>query len=224
VDATLAAISGRIRGEGLMPGDRLPSESALASELSVSRPVVREALRSLAALGMVDLGSGRRAVVRDVDPGPLSLIIEHGVHTEQISVPQVYDVRRTIEVRIAALAAIRRSGAEADRLTATAQRMRELADDPPALMEADIAFHNELAAASRNQVFALIVGAFRDVTRQTWPIGWTSRTSAAARDRMLGGHLAIAAAVARQDPAAASAAMALHFDESLKALVDAGLA
>ena len=84
-------------------------------------------------------------------------------------------------------------------------------------------FHLLLAQASRNPVFTLIIGAFQGITRQTWPIGWKSRSTQASRDLMLATHGDIARAVAASDPQQAVASMALHFDESVRALLTAGL-
>jgi len=84
-------------------------------------------------------------------------------------------------------------------------------------------FHREVAAASRNPVFALIVGAFQGITRQTWPMGWRSRTTSAARETMIATHEEIARAVAAGDPQQAVEAMATHFDESVRALLSAGM-
>ena len=224
VSDVIGAVTAHIRGNELMPGDRLPSEAALSKELNVSRTVVREALRSLAAMRIVELNAGRRATVAQLDHGPLSLLIEHGVHTEQINVQQIYDVRRTIEARIVALAALRRTDTEAAEIVRLAQAMRAAEDDPPRIMENDLAFHFAIARASKNPVFALIIGAFQGITRQTWEIGWRSRTTKAARDTMLSTHEAIAEAIRAGDPVEAARLMGLHFDESVRALLDAGLA
>ena len=202
VSDAIGAILRHIRDNDLMPGDRLPSEASLSKELNVSRTVVRESFRSLAAM---------------------SLMIEHGVHTDQINIQQIYDVRRTIETRIVALAAMRRSDAEAAEILALAVRMLECADNPAALMEHDLAFHTTLARASRNPVYSLLIGAFQGITRQTWPIGWKSRPTQASRDLMLATHQDIARAVAAGDPQQAVAAMAQHFDESVRALLAAGM-
>ena len=61
VGDTIGAISRRIREKDLMPGDRLPSEAILSKELNVSRTVVREAFRSLAAMRIIELATGKRA-------------------------------------------------------------------------------------------------------------------------------------------------------------------
>jgi GntR family transcriptional regulator, transcriptional repressor for pyruvate dehydrogenase complex len=91
-------------------------------------------------------------------------------------------------------------------------------------MQNDLAFHQALAEACKNPVFALLIGAFQGITRQTWPIGWRSRTDKTARDTMLNTHMAIARAIEAGDPVEASRLMGLHFDESLRVLLDAGIA
>jgi GntR family transcriptional regulator, transcriptional repressor for pyruvate dehydrogenase complex len=223
VAEAIGAITRHIRDNDLAPGDRLPSETALSRELNVSRNVVREAYRSMAAMRIIEIANGRRATVAEIDHGAMSLMMEHGVLTQQISIQQVYDVRRTIESRIAALAALRRSDEEGEALVATAAEMRAAIEMPDALMEHDLAFHSLLAAACRNPVFALIVGAFQGITRQTWDIGWRSRPTRADAERMVANHEAIAAAVREGNPARAVEAMGAHFDESVKALVAAGM-
>lgn len=224
VSNAIGAITAYIRMNELGPGDRLPSEAALSKELSVSRTVVREAFRSLAAMRLIDLSVGKRATVAQLDHGAMSLMIEHGIDTEQINVQQIYDVRRTIEVRTATLAALRRSNEEARTILAHAEAMRTNFELSEWVMESDLAFHLEIARASKNPIFAMIVGAFQGVSRQTWPIGWRSRSSDSERHAMNDLHIAIAEAIAAGDPQAASQLMAQHFDESVKALLAAGVA
>lgn len=223
VGDAIGAISRRIREDDLMPGDKLPSEAILSKELNVSRTVVREAFRSLAAMQIIELATGKRATVAEIDHGAMSLMIEHGVHTDQINIQQIYDVRRTIETRIVTLAALRRTDVEAAAILALADAMQAGMRDTARLMEDDLAFHLALARASRNPVYTLIIGAFQGITRQTWPIGWKSRTTQASRDLMVATHVDIARAVVAGDPQQAAAAMSLHFDESVRALLTAGM-
>lgn len=196
----------------------------MSQELSVSRSVVREAFRSLAAMRLIDLKAGRRATVAEIDYGAMSPVIEHGVNTEQISIQQIYDVRRTIESRTAALAAMRRSDAEGDSILTHAKAMHENLARPEIVMEHDLAFHVDIAKAARNPVYSLIIGAFDGVTRQTWPIGWRSRTSDAEQQTMIDIHVQIAEAIVSGNPQTASELMATHFDVSVRALLAAGLA
>jgi DNA-binding FadR family transcriptional regulator len=224
VDGVIGALTSYIRDHELGPGDSLPSELALSKALGVSRTVIREAFRSLAAMRLLDLHVGKRARVAELDHGAMSLMIEHGVGTEQISVHQIYDVRRTIEMRTASLAALRRTEDEARLLIDHATAMETQFQSPETVMEHDLAFHLGIARASKNPIFSLILGAFQTVSRQTWPIGWRSRSSDEERHAMNALHLAIAKAIHAGDPQEASQLMAKHFDESAKALLAAGIA
>jgi GntR family transcriptional regulator, transcriptional repressor for pyruvate dehydrogenase complex len=177
----------------------------------------------LATLGIIEVGNGRRARVGGIDETVLPLVLDHAVQTDQVSIQQIYDVRRTIETRTVALAALRRSAAESTEIGRLAAAMRSDFAQPQAVMGHDIAFHEAIARASKNPLFALIVSAFRVITRQTWQIGWASRPSDADRYDSVACHERIANAIAVQDPRDAEAAMAEHFDHSVKALLAAGV-
>jgi DNA-binding FadR family transcriptional regulator len=212
-----------MRDNCLGRGDTLPGESAFALQCGVSRAVVREAFRSMAMLRLIDVGYGRRPRVSAIDRSVLAIVLDHAVYTDQTSIQQIYDVRRTIELRTAALAALRRSAEEAARITALAAAMRADFANPTRVMEHDIDFHEAIAAASCNPLFVLLVGAFQVITRQTWSIGWNSRASDAQRIASVAGHEAIARGIAAGDPRAAQVAMAEHFDASVMALLAAGI-
>ncbi|MBE0455194.1 MAG: FadR family transcriptional regulator [Roseovarius sp.] len=224
VSNTIGVITQHIRSKELGPGDRLPSETSFAKELNVSRTVVREAFKSLAAMRLINLSAGKRATIAHLDHGAMSLMIEHGVVTEQISVQQIYDVRRTIETRTVTLASLRRTEAEAQTIRYNAAQMLLKVENPDLVMEHDLAFHLEIAKASRNPIFLMIVGAFQGVSRQSWSVGWRSRTEASQRLAMAQTHVDIADAIATCDPQKANALMTTHFNDSIRALLDAGMA
>ena len=212
-----------IRSDGLRIGDPLPSEAAIGEQLGVSRAVVREAYRSMAALRLIDVGNGRRARVAKVDAEVLALVIDHGITTDQVSVQQILDVRRTIEMRTVGRCALRRTEREAREITELAAAMRADFDDMDKVMEHDIAFHEAIARGSRNPLFALMVGSFHVATRQTWRIGWLTRESNAARHESVGCHEAIAKAISAADRAEAERLMAEHFDDTVKLLLASGI-
>jgi GntR family transcriptional repressor for pyruvate dehydrogenase complex len=224
VSATISAITRHIRENELAPGAKLPSELSLSHQLGVSRTVVREAFRSLSAMRLIDLSAGKRATVATLDHGAMSLMFEHGIHTEQINIQQIYDVRRTLEVRTVTLAALRRTDQEALEILRHANMMEADFGNAELVMEHDIAFHLAIARASKNPVFELILAAFQNVTRQTWPIGWKTRKTNEQHHAVAQTHISIAHAVAAGDPQAASTLMARHFDESVHALIAAGIA
>ena len=128
-----------------------------------------------------------------------------------------------MEMRTVALAALRRSETEAATLVGHARAMAANFDDPPNVMAHDVAFHETIATACRNPVFALITGALTAVMRETWAVGWQARPNDAERWLNVNCHNAIADAIKAGDPQAASAGIVEHYDHSTKALVAAGI-
>ncbi len=219
----MTAVKVYIREHGLQVGDELPSEGAFAEQVSVSRTIVREAYRSLAALTLIDIGNGRRARVATPKADVLAMITDHAVHTDQATIQQIFDVRRTIERRTVVLAALRRTDKEASEIIGLVDAMQIDFADPQKVMEHDIAFHEAIGVASRNPMFSLLVGSFHLVTRHTWPIGWASRGSNETRQESIDGHMIIAQAIANGDPAKGEQAMVEHFDLTVRALLAAGV-
>ena len=223
VDRTMADIRQYLRDNQLQPGDILPGENALSQELGVSRTVTREAFRALAALRILEVGNGRKARVAAPDADAFSMILDHTVYTRQLSFQQVLDVRRTLELRTASLAALRRSDTEAQELQDIVVQMFENNEKPDILMELDIRFHEVIAKASGNSLYSIIVNSFRVITRQTWHTGWRSRATFENRQENIRCHERIALAILEQDSARAEAAIIEHFDSAITVLLHAGI-
>lgn len=220
--ATTQAIYEYIRKNRLRLGDSLPSEVEFANLLGVSRGIVREALKGLEALNVISSGNGRRAKVGGIDPNALAILIDHAIHTSQVTIQQVLDVRRAIELRTVALAAIRRTDEEAGTICAIADAMLEKLDDRSALTQLDLSFHRALGAASRNPMHDLFIGSFSAVMNESGPIGWQTQPREEDLEEIIRKHGAIAAAVSKQDVEMAELEMDQHFDLTVKALIASG--
>ena len=223
VERTIDDIREFIRSEGLRQGDVLPSETALAQRLGVSRTVMREAFRALAALRILAVGNGRRARVAAPDAEAFSMILDHTVYTRQLSIQQVLDIRRTLELRTASLAALRRTDDQARELLDLCDDMLGNLDNAAIVRDLDIRFHEVIARASGNSLYSIIVDSFRVITRQTWDIGWRSRGTTQNRRENILCHQRIATAIMMQDPARAEKAMSAHFDSAVSVLLHAGV-
>jgi DNA-binding FadR family transcriptional regulator len=221
VQHAIRAVTDHIRKGRLKAGDGLPSEMDFAKELNVSRAVIREAFGALAALRLIDVGNGRRARVRAFDGGAIAATLGHAVSTSQVTVSQVWDVRRTLEKRTAALAAMSRTDPEAEAILRHARAMKENRDNFAMLTRHDIAFHQAIAAACHNILFQQIVASFEELMSEAVPVAWRTRTTEKQRNVILARHVAIAEAIAQRDADAAEKAMAQHFDDSIKRLLDA---
>lgn len=215
VDQAVRRVRDHIRSNNLKPGDTLPGEGHFAADLGVSRAVMREAFGALAALRQIDVANGRRARVAAIDGTVMSASLDHAVATAQISVPDVWDVRRTLELRTAELAAQNRSDSDARRITGLAAAMIVDRDDLDARTRHDIAFHQAIAQASGNALFLQIVRSFEALMLVAVPTAWRTRTEIEQQDVMLAHHRSIANAIADRDTVAAVAMMNAHFDGSI---------
>lgn len=215
VDQAISAVRAHIRRSDMKVGDTLPGEGTFASQLGVSRAVMREAFGALAALRQIDVGNGRKARVAAIDGSVMASSIDHAVATAQISTGDVWDVRRTLELRTAALAAQHRSDADVRALIGQVHDMRASAGDLTTLIRHDIAFHQTIARASRNALFTQIVRSFEPLMRTAVPVAWHTRRTQEQRDAILGLHDEIARRIADRDAVAAEAAMDRHFDASI---------
>jgi DNA-binding FadR family transcriptional regulator len=224
VRRAMEAVTGHIREQNLRVGDTLPGEAHFADRLGVSRAVMREAFGALAALRLIDVANGRKPRVGAMDGSVMAASLDHAVSTAQITVPEIWDVRRTIEIRTAALAAERRTDAEAAEISALAEAMAADGDDLAGRTNHDIAFHEAIARASHNALFVQIVNSFGPLMSVAVPAAWQTRTAMRQREVMLERHRAVAAAIERRDPVAATMAMSAHFDESIRDLLEADAA
>lgn len=218
VAQAMDAVKTHIRVAGLRVGDTLPGESFFAEQLGVSRAVMREAFGALAALKLIDVANGRRAKVGALDGSVIAASLDHALSTAQIKVADVWDVRRTIEMRTAALAARNATPVQAARIVALAECMgdgqphQDTTDD-------DIDFHLAIAEASGNELFNQIVVSFVPLLRVAVPRAWQTRQTEEQKRDILERHKRLAWAIANGDPAEAERCMAAHFDEAIGALL-----
>lgn len=221
VQSAINAITAHIRQNNLRVGDTLPGEGHFAEALGVSRAVMREAFGAMAALKLIDVGNGRKPRVGALDGSVIATSLQHAISTAQITVPDIWDVRRTIEQRTAALAATARTDAEAAEIVALAEAMATDKDDLTKRTAHDIAFHNAIAKASHNVLFVEIVASFAPLMEVAVPTAWRTRVAKSKKQVMIDRHRAVAAAILNRDPEAAAAAMALHFDDAIGDLLKA---
>jgi DNA-binding FadR family transcriptional regulator len=203
----------------LRVGDTLPGEGYFATKLGVSRAVMREAFGALAALKLIDVGNGRRAKVGAIDGSVIAASLDHALSTAQIRVADVWDVRRTIEMRTAALAARNATPVQSARIVALAEAMGK--DDQPheQTTEDDIDFHLAIAEASGNALFNQIVSSFVPLMRVAVPQAWKTRQTPEQKAEILDRHRRLAWAIANRDADEAERWMAGHFDEAIGALL-----
>jgi GntR family transcriptional repressor for pyruvate dehydrogenase complex len=207
-------IKQRIISKQYRPGDRLPTERALAEQYQVSRIPVREALRSLEQMGLVATHHGRGSFVTEADAKPILDMFSQQLLLNAPSMMDLLKVRALLEKQAAMDAAALRTQAELDAIRQAEARCRLEIEKARlglehAFHEADFALHEAIAAASHNDLFKGFFGIIYNSIRMHQSMAISADKTA---DRLRTFHAAICDAIARQDAEAAGAAMAAHME------------
>jgi GntR family transcriptional repressor for pyruvate dehydrogenase complex len=207
-----------IRAEQLRPGDKLPAERELAATMHVSRPVLREALRALAIMKVVEIRQGAGTFITALEPQQLVSHLDFVLSKDPVALAQVIETRRVVEVGNVRLAAARIEDAGLARLDRLLDELRATVGDADRFSTLDIEFHDAVCETAGNFLlaqFMRIINTLGKVSRE--------RTGAtrATRERALADHVLIVAALRARDPDAAAATMGGHLDHVEAALVRA---
>ncbi|MBO1331840.1 FadR/GntR family transcriptional regulator [Streptomyces sp. VRA16 Mangrove soil] len=207
-DEAIEKIKEMIVSGALRPGDRLPKESELAAELGLSRNSLREAVRALSLIRILDVRQGDGTYVTSLDPQllleALSFVVDF--HRDD-TVLEFLAVRRILEPAATAMAATRIDDDQLDKLAA---QLADLGPSPSVeeLVAADLDFHRGIVKAAGNSVLcSLLDGLSGPTTRARI---WRGLTQEDAVSRTLTEHRAILAALRDGDPEAARSWATVH--------------
>ncbi len=211
-----------IANEEIQIGDKLPSERELSERFGVSRPSVREALRVMQTIGLVDIKAGGGAYLTEFNLGPfLDLLAPLFLKRKNFGL-ELLELRRVLEVRAAELAAEQIGTADLAVLERILADMEKAAaDDYNEGVRWDIAFHTKLFECTDNIV--LIKGSELVNTLMEISIADARKLvleHAETPTRLYGEHLAIFRAVASKDPQKAAEAMKTHLEMVRKAYAE----
>ncbi|ANW20976.1 FadR/GntR family transcriptional regulator [Streptomyces clavuligerus] len=207
-DEAIEKIKGMIVSGALRPGDRLPKESELAAGLGLSRNSLREAVRALSLIRILDVRQGDGTYVTSLDPQllleALSFVVDF--HRDD-TVLEFLAVRRILEPAATAMAAARISRAELDELSA---QLDALGPQPSVeeLVVADLEFHRRIVQASGNSVLCSLLDGLSGPTTRARV--WRGLTQEDAVSRTLHEHRAILAALRDRDGEAARSWATVH--------------
>lgn len=199
-------LSGRLR-----PGDRLPRERDLAVQLGLSRSSLREAVRALSLIGVLDVRQGDGTYVTSLEPRRLLETTGFVLELLQDSTTlEMLQVRRLLEPAATALAAVRITDEDLRELKECIRHMNE-ASSVEELVEADDRFHKIIVEATGNATLASLVKSFS--TRTFRARVWRGMTDEEALERTKSGHQAIYCALLARDPELARSAATMHIAE-----------
>ncbi|WP_241794416.1 FadR/GntR family transcriptional regulator [Microbacterium sp. C5A9] len=210
-DVVVHEIKKMILGGELSPGSKLPIEKDLAPRLGVSRGSLREGIRALSSMGVLEARQGAGTYVTALEPSillaPMGFVVDL---QHSAGVAQVHSVRRVLETEAAGRAAGVMSPQALEEATAILDESEQaIADrDHEAVIDADVRFHQLIARNSGNAVLAALIEALS--SRTVRDRLWRAISDENADAVTLGEHRAILRAISDGDSSAAQIRMANH--------------
>lgn len=159
-DKVVRRILDLVKSGNLKAGDRLPAERELIDIFGVSRPTLREALRSLSTLGVVEMRHGGGAFVTDLHARSLLAPLDFYVALSPDNVRQAFECRRLIEIEIARKCAETASEKEIEEFEAMLTAQEKVVDDPIGFRILDADFHEKLSQIAGNPIMERLALGF----------------------------------------------------------------
>lgn len=205
-----------IRGDWVT-GERLPAERELCQRLGVGRASLREALKALEIMGMIEtrLGDGTFVCNRsEFLSRPLLWAI---MGSDQESLKELVEARRLMEVELAGLAAERATAQDIQALETYTSDMEKAVHDSQVFLEADLSFHLAIGTAAHNRILINALHLIRNLMRQ-----WIQNTIAqdGIAEYVVKQHRDILFAIIQRNQSGARAAMQVHLDSMARALME----
>ena len=201
----------------LKPGDKLPSERELAEMLQVSRSSIRDAIRGLELMGLVEPRQGAGTIVRELSAESLVNPFANALKRRRDLVSELLDFRKMLEPPLAARAATRASADEISEMEEILHRQEEKQGQGDAAIAEDAEFHYNVALASGNSVVLKVLDILMDLLRETRE---RSLQVEGRPQKSLAGHRRILAAIKRHDGEGAKAAMRRHIEDIEEIVLD----
>jgi GntR family transcriptional regulator, transcriptional repressor for pyruvate dehydrogenase complex len=194
----------------LQPGDKLPSERELAGRLRVSRSSIRDAIRSLELMGMVEPRQGAGTIVREISSDSFVNPLANALKRKGELIGELLDFRMMLEPPLAARAATRASADEISEMEEILERQEEKLRRGESTIVEDSEFHYAVALASGNSVVRKVLNTLMHLLRDSRE---RSLQVEGRPQKSLAGHRRILAAINRHNAEAASVAMRRHIED-----------
>jgi len=201
----------------LKPGDKLPSERELAEMLRVSRSSIRDAIRGLELMGMVEPRQGAGTIVREISSDSLINPFSNALKRRRESVSELLDFRKMLEPPLAARAAMHASADEVTEMEEILRRQEAKQVQGESAVAEDSEFHYSVALASGNSVVLKVLDILMDLLRETRE---RSLQVEGRPQKSIAGHRRILAAIKRHDAEGAKAAMRRHIEDVEEIVLD----
>jgi GntR family transcriptional repressor for pyruvate dehydrogenase complex len=188
------------------PGERLPPERELAAMLKVSRSSLRQALKVLQTMGVLEARQGSGTYLSQAAETILRQPTDLLMPLRGLSFAEVFEARRAIEAEACASAAMNASESDLWKLRRELESMGAYRHDPAVYFRHDVAFHRRIAMASGNNVFVW----FHELASKVLADAWLARAKEGNTERTFCEHQAILEAIEAREPEAARQALLRH--------------
>lgn len=218
-----ARLKAMITGGDLQPGDAMPSERELMERFGVGRPAIREAMQSLAGIGLLAISHGERARVLAMTPrslfGQVDAAAEIMLQTSPAALGHLKEARIFFERGLVVQAAAKAGPEDVAALEDLLHAQRAALGQAETFIAADMRFHQRIAAIPGNPIFEAVAESMLGWLKQyhTEMLIWTGKENLTLVE-----HEEIVAAIRARDPAAAEAAMVRHLERSRALYVHGG--
>lgn len=207
-----------IHAQKLQVGHKLPSEQELARKFGVSRNILREALKTLKARGLVSVRNGAGTFVARPKPETLISAFDRFVRLTDVTTRHLFELRCAIEVTACGLAAERAEPAHIEKLDAIIVNMRAHQADVRRWTQEELTFHFTIADATGNPLFPCFIEALATGLAELFATGFFKP---GGHKYGLEGHAAILSAIKARAKGKAERAMLAHLNASRKHLLEA---
>jgi GntR family transcriptional repressor for pyruvate dehydrogenase complex len=214
-DAAIDVIKRMILTGDLRPGEKLPPERELASALGVSRNSLREAIRSLVLMNVLQSRHGDGTYVSSLDPATLMEPVSFLLSLDPSAVADLFETRRILEAETAALAAERITDDEVDAVRDCLADMETKTGSREEFLQADMRMHELITLAAKNPLLAQLM---RSITGLGLRSRMRSVQAPGITSRVMHDHTRILAALERRDPPGARQAMLDHLEHAQQAM------
>jgi GntR family transcriptional regulator, transcriptional repressor for pyruvate dehydrogenase complex len=207
VDEVIDRLFALVIHENLKPGDKLPTERELMTRLGIGRSSLREAIKTLSAVGALEVKRGSGIFVGYGDTSILAKPLAWGMFLSRSSVDQAIEARSVIEVALAGWAAERRSAEELAAIVGLLDQLEKNQGNQKLYIEYDLKFHLAIARAAQNKILFQVLNIFQHLLR-VW-METTYQESHGAADSM-NLHYKLVEAIQSGDSQAARSLMQAH--------------
>jgi len=206
VEHAVLALKDYIVDGNISAGTELPPESEMAKKIGVSKFSLREALRVLQVLGLIDISQGRRTRVASHSVAPVISLMQLTLQRSMAPDMMLIEARKSLEGYISRYAAIRADESHIALMRSAIEEMRKCGNDLDMCVNKDMDFHNTVVKASKNVVFEIMLAPLVELLRDQR----REQIKFRGIDTITEYHLMILQAIVDKDPDNAQKCMDLH--------------